>query len=354
MTTDAATALAPRIRVLETGRPFVGRAFDFLFIGGGLSLLVAAALHFGGRPYLDATLTAHGMAIILLCNSAHFAASTVRLYTKRGTQQQLPFLTMGLPLATILALTVAVAYPELIGRHAWPLYLTWSPYHYGAQAYGLALMYCYRSGGEWSNVEKRWLRIACLCPFLWVFVGGRGVGLDWLTPSGTFDLPAASWAHEALGRVLLTASYGLPAATLVVRWIRRRSPFPLISALIVWSNAVWLIGLASMDAFVWATIFHGLQYLAIVSVFHVRERLREPDNTRPAWWHAAGFYAACVALGYVLFQVWPLGFTALGFGSTESWALVIAAVNLHHFIVDAFIWRLRRDTNYQTLAAPAS
>lgn len=60
------------------------------------------------------------------------------------------------------------------------------------------------------------------------------------------------------------------------------------------------------------------------------------------------FYGTCLALGYLLFQVWPLGYTVLGFGHAESWALVIAAINIHHFIVDAFIWRLRRDANYVT------
>ncbi len=30
------------------------------------------------------------------------------------------------------------------------------------------------------------------------------------------------------------------------------------------------------------------------------------------------------------------------FGPDESIVLVVAAINIHHFVVDAFIWRLRR------------
>jgi len=30
---------------------------------------------------------------------------------------------------------------------------------------------------------------------------------------------------------------------------------------------------------------------------------------------------------------------------------VIAAINVHHFIVDAFIWRLRKDSNYAVVSA---
>ena len=33
---------------------------------------------------------------------------------------------------------------------------------------------------------------------------------------------------------------------------------------------------------------------------------------------------------------------------------MIAVINIHHFIVDAFIWRLRRDPNYRVvIGAPA-
>ena len=67
------------------GRTFVGPVFDYLLIGGGLSLVVSVAvLKF---PRIEGGLiTAATLAYItLFCNSAHFAASTVRLYTKQGT-----------------------------------------------------------------------------------------------------------------------------------------------------------------------------------------------------------------------------------------------------------------------------
>ena len=35
-----------------------------------------------------------------------------------------------------------------------------------------------------------------------------------------------------------------------------------------------------------------------------------------------------------------------GYDLTRSALLVTAAINRHHFIVDAYIWRLRRDPNY--------
>jgi hypothetical protein len=29
--------------------------------------------------------------------------------------------------------------------------------------------------------------------------------------------------------------------------------------------------------------------------------------------------------------------------------LTVAVINIHHFIVDAYIWRLRKDPNYRTV-----
>ena len=101
------------------------------------------------------------------------------------------------------------------------------------------------------------------------------------------------------------------------------------------------------------TIFHGLQYLAILTIVHVKERMKRPDNHSAAWAHAAGFYARCLALGYLLFQVWPHAFVLAGFSYAESLLMVVSVINIHHFIVDAFIWRLRRDPSYAAAAASA-
>jgi len=79
----------------------------------------------------------------------------------------------------------------------------------------------------------------------------------------------------------------------------------------------------------------------IVAVFHVRDRLSLPDNRRAGLYHAASFYALCLALGFALFQIVPHGYLLAGFGMVESLLLVVAVINIHHFVVDAYIWRLR-------------
>lgn len=330
------------------GRAFVHPAFDTLIIGGGLSLFAVAALVWQGPQ--AASWWAPTPLFLLLTNLTHFASSTVRLYSKPLAREQHRFLTMGLPLATLAALTLAIALPEQLGPHLQNLYLTWSPYHYAAQAYGLAAMYCYRSGVELPGRDKTLLRAACFTPFLFAFLRGPSAGIEWFVPVEWLAEPPLAAGRQAVVSALGAAALGAPVA-LYARSLRRGRPLPLISVLVVGSNALWWVVLLYEQAFGIATVFHGLQYLAIVTIFHVRERLRRPDNVHGWARHALLFYAACLGLAWALFSVWPHAYVLMGFGWAESVLLTVAAVNVHHFIVDAYIWRLRGDSNYRVVEA---
>ena len=97
VSTALPTALA---RPSIWGRPFVNSIVDVLLIGGGLSLFVLAL----GLRIPDATLTAPRLPFLVFAsNSPHFAASTVRLYTKPNALRDMPFATMVLPILTIAA-----------------------------------------------------------------------------------------------------------------------------------------------------------------------------------------------------------------------------------------------------------
>lgn len=345
-TTTLAQTAAPS--VFSLGRTYLHPAFDYLVIGGGLSLVLTIFLAAGGTTNgLYAALSLQ--LLLLLSNLSHFAASTVRLYTKPGAFVSHRFLTMGFPLVTIAVLTFTLLQADVLGRHLQALYLTWSPFHYAAQAYGLAVMYCYRSGYSLQVAEKRLIRAACLLPFAFAFLDSGDAGIGWLVPPSVFA------AHPFLMGVGNTAKLLLAFVTLVgplvlfgaLGW--RRRGIPLISLLVIVSNGVWWVTLRFFDAFVWATFFHGLQYLAITLIFHVREQLARPDNQHGWFQHTLRFYGLCVLLGYALFKIWPGAFMVLGFGWAESVLLVGAMINIHHFVVDAFIWRLRRDSNYRVV-----
>jgi hypothetical protein len=351
----AEPAMEPRAR-LSVGRAFLHPAFDLLVIGGGLSLLVVAVLRLEGPTVVSALMLGALPAIVLFVNGAHFAASTVRLYTKAGSFQDLPFLTMVLPLVTILVLSLSVWRADVVGRHLVALYLTWSPYHYARQAYGIGVMYCYRSKCILTAGEKRLLLLTALAPFAYAFFDASGAGIEWFVPATVFlNHPSVYSLRGALVLGLGFATFAMPILLFGFLALRGKT-LPLLTLAILVSNGVWWVTLSYMDAFIWATIFHGLQYLAITLVFHVRERTAQPGNQRGVLFHAGVFYLWCLLLGYLLFQVWPYAYRAAGFGWAESLLLTTAAINIHHFIVDAYIWRIRKDSNYRVVVgvpAPA-
>ena len=321
------------------GRSFVHPLFDYVFIGGALSLIVTAIVLGTGRTQLVSP--AALPFFILFSNFSHFASSTVRLYTKPGTFQALPFLTIAFPLVVLVVLTSSLLVAGSVGPHLQALYLTWSPYHYAAQAYGLALVYAYRSGCQLLPGDKRLLFWTSLLPFFFAFLTDRGGGLHWLLPATALDSPLFNDEGSLLINGMRYASLAAVLA-LYLKVARSASgPLPIISALMLIANAAWWCFLP-YDAFVWATVFHGIQYLGIVSIFHVKDQLARPDNRRGWLYHLAAFYGSSLVLGYGLFSCLPWGFVMAGFGMEESALLCVAVINIHHFIVDAYIWRLKK------------
>ncbi len=350
MSSVAAAAPDSSHQFLPPARVFVNRPFDYLAIGGGLSLLVIVALALTGQLAAATPAATWIPFLVLASNSAHFAASSVRLYTKPGAFRQWPFLSMGLPLATLAVLGVGLLWPERIGWHLQALYLTWSPFHYAAQAFGLACMYHYRSGGTLGDIDRRLVFGTCMLPFVFAFLDARDSGLAWLLPAqvlaGQPLLEQAVRTSSVWVALLVFVTPLLLAARLYTKTGRG---LPAISWLIIVTNGIWWIVFRFVDAFVWATVFHGLQYLAIVTIFHVKEQTAQPDNRRSPVAHAVAFYAMSLGLGYLLFYVWPFAYRLAGFGLAESMLLCAAVISIHHFIVDRYIWRLRTDSNYRVV-----
>src|SRR5262245_44143296 len=351
MSTLVEAARFGRTRALPLGTMFVNPAFDFLLIGGGLSLLVGALAWAGGLRLTQD----HVPAILLLGNFAHFAASTVRLYVTPGATRRWPMLTLGFPLACLVVFTVVLTFADWLVRYVFAVFMVWSPYHYAAQAYGLSMMYAYRSDCPLTDGDKRLVRVACLLPFFWALLrpqGGLGITLKHL------GIVAPTPLEHLRAGVGLGVSILALLAPLVL-WLvlqRRGRTLPLISLAVIMVNAVWWTAFNYINAFFWAALFHGVQYLAIAAIFHVRERTRQPDNHRGWIFHAGIFYGMSVALAYVLFQLWPDAYVALGYERMLTAQLVVAVINIHHFVVDAYIWRLRRDPNLRTVVdqlAPA-
>ena len=67
---------------------------------------------------------------------------------------------------------------------------------------------------------------------------------------------------------------------------------------------------------------------------------------------AGAFYLMCVGLAYLLVNVWPWAYVQLGFSLGEAVLMSVGVLSIHHFIVDAYIWKLKPgDSNRQVVAS---
>jgi tetratricopeptide (TPR) repeat protein len=237
------------------------------------------------------------------------------------------------------------------------LYITWSPWHFAGQNYGLALMFLRRRGVDVTPGLKRLLYTSFICSFLLVFLLAHGP----IRALGIFPVP--SFDREVYGflslglpelptRVALVAVAIACAGSLassVVLLLRRASLSTLAPTLcLVALQAMWFSVPAALAATggltftalalssVWIAFAHSLQYLWVTSYYAQRSE----DAPR-----LPGYLLRTLAWGSAVTVLPALAFAPSLLGGVSYHAglaiLLFAVVNLHHFLLDGAIWKLR-------------
>lgn len=85
-------------------------------------------------------------------------------------------------------------------------------------------------------------------------------------------------------------------------------------------------------------VLHSAQYLWITSYYQQREARAAGQSN----WRMAGYFATLIAGGIALFIPGPwIASRVLHFDFTTSFLIFTAVVNIHHFILDGALWKLR-------------
>jgi antitoxin (DNA-binding transcriptional repressor) of toxin-antitoxin stability system len=277
-------------------------------------------------------------------------ATNYRVYGSAGQRHRYRFFALHV---TALLLVVAVLSHVLPGpwvRGLYTAYFTWSPYHYSGQNYGIALMYARRGGVDVGPGEKRALYLACLASFLtYLVVINTAMGSP---DPRLLQLGIPLDVGRPLFVVLLAAGL-LCAGAFAWRVGRRASGRVLLPVLLlVAAQFTWFSGLSAgvffarelsldwfdVQALLPALAFlHCAQYLGVTTYYAKREQAGEGTPFR------AGRYFLVLVVGGLL--LWP--------GTTRLFSLVFtvdyglsflvmaSVINIHHFILDGAIWKLR-------------
>jgi tetratricopeptide (TPR) repeat protein len=318
---------------------------DWLVGCGGWSAPLLAA------TFLFAPGNSHGWGVAfyvmaVIFNYPHFMATVYRAYHSLAQFEKYKIVTLHVTLLVLLTGVVMHASPRLF-PWIFTLYVFWSPWHYTGQNFGLMMMFVRRDGAEIRPMERRWLRGAFVASFAMLLASfNTGASDDPLILSlglpSKFTVPLEA---------TLAAGFALCVLLGFQRLVRERgvramaAPLTLAATQFLWFVLPTLIEMRSgmeipqtrYSSGILA-VLHSTQYLWITSYYQRREARAEGKTN----WSVAGYFVTLIAGGIALFMPGPWLVSLLfHYDFSTSFLIFLSLVNIHHFILDGALWKLR-------------
>src|SRR6266700_1017394 len=284
--------------------------------------------------------------LALFFNYPHYMATIYRAYHTKEDFNKYRIFTVHITF--LVALTVIVAHLWLRALPwIFTLYLTASPWHYSGQNYGLCMMFARRAGAQPKPIERRALYAAFLLSYVVLVLNFHtGQSGDPLFVSLNIPEAISSQIQIVLAIAFVACSaFGLFRITSQTSFRRMVPWFTLLSTQCVWFLVPALLSSLERSQVPHSrystgvlAVMHSAQYLWITSYYAKREAQTTPG--RP--WRPLVYSTILVAGGIALFVPGPwLSSLVFHFDFTRSFLLFTALVNIHHFILDGAIWKLR-------------
>jgi tetratricopeptide (TPR) repeat protein len=285
-------------------------------------------------------------ALALFFNYPHYMATIYRAYHRAEDFEKYRLFTV---------YTTAVVLFTMLVSHFWvgilpwifTLYLTWSPWHYTGQNYGVFMMFARRAGANLSQTERRAIYAAFIASYLVLFLSFHtGASSDPLFHSLGIPAQPARFAEIVLASAFVSLSlYGFSPLLRDLGWRKFLPCATLFSSQILWFLVP--VGLTLVKGLQIPqsrysngvlAVMHSAQYLWITSYYARREANALPGGK----WRSSGYFGLLIVGGIALFIPGPwLASRVFHHDFTASFLIFTALVNLHHFILDGAIWKLR-------------
>ena len=204
-----------------------------------------------------------------------------------------------------------------------------------------------QGGADVTPIERRWLHAAFVASYLMLMASFMtGGSNDPLILS--LGMPAKITLPV---RLVLATAFVAFTVTAFRPLIRRRSvramaaPLTLVITQFLWFVLPTLLELHSAYQIPQTryssgilAVLHSAQYLWITSYYQRREARAAGQST----WRMAGYFVILIAGGIALFVPGPwLVSYIFHFDFTTSFLIFTALVNIHHFLLDGALWKLR-------------
>lgn len=335
-----------------------GPRFDLGLTVGVLAL----ALILGGVASINPVLFGWVLFFDLwLLAYPHVASTYTRVAFDRHSARNHWFLLAGLPPLVLLATGSAAFLGGALVLNT--VYFYWQTWHYTRQSYGIARAYRRAGGGDPTGHD--WLGDGIIFGFpLWGLLhrASEQSPVFYDTPLWSPQVPHAVVFIVGLGALLTLAAWTLRQLQVVQLGPRRLGQFlgQFLGPPAGTGHALFTLSHVTITAvsyllipditrgWIFINIWHNTQYLLFVWAINARRFRGGIDPQRPFLsrlcqpGQAARYALVCAALGIGFY--WTLG-QITGRGAWQVLPIVLVchqAVNFHHYLVDAVIWRSPR------------
>jgi hypothetical protein len=299
-------------------------------------------------------------------NDPHFAVTYLLFYRDarhRALSRAIPlpqrvrYWVAGLVVPAVLIGYSAWAIAHHSGRHlgfifqAMYFLVSW---HYAKQAFGILMTLSARRKVRFSLLERRLLLGHCIAAWFFARANPRDFGSDYVEQGVLFhSIPHPDWFWPVSAFLFLGSTLGVIYAT--ASFFRREGRAPPWGAFCAFLVSIWIwtifTDLSPMLIYVIPGL-HSLQYLYFVWLQRRNEARAfegEPHFGRPVGTQVAILGLSALALGWLIFHGVPETMDELfasrdervvgELGPTPFLAAIFAFVNIHHYFMDAVIWR---------------
>jgi len=289
--------------------------------------------------------------LALFFNYPHYMATIYRAYHRAEDFHKYRVFTVHITALMVLTLLLSHVWLQIL-TWIFTIYLTWSPWHYSGQNYGIFMMFARRAGADPDHAGRRALYGAFVVSYLILFLGFHtGASADPLFVSLGIPPVVSHWEQICLSVVFVALSvFGLSRLARGTEWKRLIPCLTLFSSQFLWFFLPATISLfkglgvpQSRYSSGVLAVMHSAQYLWITSYYARREASASSEGVCSRRdWRPAAYFGALVVGGIALFVPGPwMASRAFHHDFTASFLIFTALVNIHHFILDGAIWKLR-------------
>ena len=331
---------------------FYGSGFDLIIGCGAWSLPLLLLAYYCSSNYPQGISIAF-YALALVFNYPHYMATIYRAYRTHDDFVKYKIFTLHLTMLVGLLIILTHFSYQLLAV-VFTLYLTWSPFHYTGQNFGIALLFARRNGVQTTRDARRMFYIAFLASYAMFFLAVHSFASpDQFIITLGIPLKVARILWVAmLFTFIVAAISSLSTFVKQTGWRAMMAPIVLLTTQVAWFVVPTALTLFSNIDFLQArstagilAVMHSAQYLWITSYYAQREAQASQPDGGPlprSPWRVYAYFGVLVVGGIALFVPGPwLASRVLHRDFSASFLAFTALINIHHFLLDGAIWKLR-------------